>query len=134
MGHALRCQSIQRVLQLGLHGRRPERTRLFISPNAMDGMERSRQKTDDQPGGPLVHDHFVRGEYLGLSGPQQHRSHARCSMETGGRHDLQSQHADQGLEAKDQALFNLQPPFLVPATINRLDFRKKHIQSPTRYQ
>ncbi len=51
-------------------------------------MERSREKADDQPGGPLVHDHSVWEEHLGLPGPQQRRPHARCAMETGGRHDL----------------------------------------------
>ena len=75
-------------------------------------MERSREKADDQPGGPLVDDHSVWGEHLGLPGPQQHRSHARCAMETGGGYDLQSQHANQGLGAKEQALFNLQGPRL----------------------
>ena len=90
----LKCLSIPSEQQLEFHGRHPERAPLFLSSDGLEGMERSREETDDQPGRPLVDDHSQRREHLGLSGQQQHWSNARCAMETRRGHDLQSQHAN----------------------------------------
>ena len=68
----LKYLSLPSEQQLEFHDRHPERAPLFLSSNGLEGMERSREKTDDQPGRPLVDDHSQRREHLGLSGQQQH--------------------------------------------------------------